>query len=810
MWKRIASGALLLAALFVLVSLLSYCRTDGGDYQAGASVSNWCGALGARVAFLLRNAFGVAILAPAFVAVVWGFLGVKGQPIPRAWGILFGVVLLTLVISLSMALAAQLLHGELNLPSQGGAVGYELCRLSLKHLGPVGSVLLAALGFVVGSALAGGSGVVALVERLGAAGRRLGRWVWEHARLAAARVVEGARKWWAAQKEVMSEEPDWDEEREPVREEPEPPPARAAAPERPKEPEPPAGEEEAPEPEPEPEPRVKPEPEPEPPPPEAEPEPIVKQAPPRAEPQPVKPPPPERKKRPRRKPKQLPLIQSGDQEEDEFELPPADLLDESPVINAGAADEDVRSRARKLEQTLAEFNIEGRVVAIEKGPVITQYEVELAPGIKVNKIVGLTDDIARSMRAVSVRVVAPIPGKSTVGVELPNAYRDVVKMRDLFYTLGPEHKKMHLPLLLGRDAAGAPLISDLTDMPHLLIAGATGSGKSVCINSIIMSLVMLHRPDQVKLLLVDPKMVELSIYKDIPHLISPVVTDMKKAAAVLEWAVSKMDERYSMMANVGVRNINSYNRLGEEGIRQRLDPENEGIDLSEVPKHLPYVVIIVDELADLMMVASKEVEASIIRLSQKSRAVGIHLIMATQRPSVDVITGLIKSNLPSRIAFQVSSKVDSRTILDRNGAEALLGRGDMLFLPPGSSKLIRAQGAFVDEHEVREVCEWLREQGAPEYSRELIQLKSAKAENPGEQDPLWAEAVRVIVESGRGSLSLLQRRLEVGYSRAARLIDMMEAAGIVGEYKGSQAREVLMTMEEYEEMFGGSDSDDEA
>ncbi len=798
MAARVRSGVILVIALFALVSLLSYSRTDVEDYQPGAAVHNWCGIWGAQLASLLRRALGIAVFVPVLVGTVWGVLGVGGKPMPRAWSILAGTLVLTLVVCVAMPLVVSLTHNSPDDVMQGGGIGYKLSQVCLRHLGPVGSILLVAISFVIGCVLAGGSGLVPIVETLGAWARRgysaVVRWLvqsWANMR-------GGIANWWAAHREAATNPPDWDAEEalEPPAESPRY--RRYTEPELAPEPEP-AKAVEAPAPEEKPDRPKK----------EVREEPVVREAPPEPKPKPASPAEePKRKKRPPKKPKQLSLIEREDGE-DEYDPPPVELLDEAPIVRLGSEEEDVRTRARKLETTLSEFNIGGKVVAIEKGPVITQYEIELAPGIKVNKIVSLTDDIARAMKAVSVRVVAPIPGKSTVGVELPNAFRDTVKMRDLFHTLSTDNKKHSLPLLLGRDAAGAPLVADLTGMPHLLIAGATGSGKSVCINSIIMSLCMLHRPDKVKLLLVDPKMVELSVYKDIPHLISPVVTDMKKAAAVLEWAVAKMDDRYSMMANVGVRNINSYNRLGEEGIRQRLDPDGEGMDLSEVPKHLPYIVIIVDELADLMMVASKEVEASIIRLSQKSRAVGIHLIMATQRPSVDVITGLIKSNLPSRIAFQVASKVDSRTILDRNGAEALLGRGDMLFLPPGSSKLIRAQGAFVDEHEVREICEWLREQGSPEYSRELVQLKSASAEDPSVQDPLFGEAVRIIVESQRGSLSLLQRRLEVGYSRAARLIDMMEAAGIVGEYKGSQAREVNMTMEEWEETYGAPDPEDQ-
>ena len=380
------------------------------------------------------------------------------------------------------------------------------------------------------------------------------------------------------------------------------------------------------------------------------------------------------------------------QKKRDYELPPIDLL-EKPEVEQHSDDWDqITQRAQVLKNTLVQFNVNAEVVEIERGPVIAMYELELAPGTKVGKVVSLSDDLAIALKAPSVRVVAPLPGKSSIGLEVPNTKRKTVMLRELLETSDDKRKKMAIPLLIGKDAAGNPLISDLASMPHLLIAGTTGSGKSVCLNSIILSILFMRHPTDIQLLLVDPKMVEFSLFREIPHLISPVVTDMKKAAAVLEWAVNKMEERYALLASVGVKHINAYNRLGTTEIRKRLNPDGDA-NLDDVQFYLPHIVVVVDELADLMMVASKEVEASVIRLSQKSRAVGIHLILATQRPSVDVITGLIKSNMPSRISFYVASKVDSRTILDQNGAEKLLGSGDMLFLPPGTSKLVRVQGA---------------------------------------------------------------------------------------------------------------------
>ena len=480
----------------------------------------------------------------------------------------------------------------------------------------------------------------------------------------------------------------------------------------------------------------------------------------------------------------------------DYALPPISLLD-TLKKHKFDSDEHVMEKANILKKTLKQFNIIAEVVGIEKGPSVTMYELELAPGTKVGKIASLSDDIAIALKAQSVRIVAPIQGKSTIGIEVPNIHRKPVQLREIFEAADKDLQKQTIPLLLGKNIAGYPLIADLAVMPHLLVAGTTGSGKSVCLNSIILSILLLQHPKKLKLLLIDPKMVEFSAFKDIPHLITPVVTDMKRAAAILEWAVNKMDERYALLARSGVRNIAGYNRLDDAEKRRRLNPEGDAT-LDDVPFFLPHMVIVLDELADLMMVASKEVEASIIRLSQKSRAVGIHLIVATQRPSVDVVTGLIKSNLPSRISFHVFSKVDSRTILDQNGAEKLLGRGDMLFLPPGTSKLTRVQGTYVSEDEVKKVVSYLKQVALPEFSPELKMWQGSLGGKNAEKDKLYDEAVKIILETQRGSVSLLQRRLEIGYSRAARLIDLMAEDGIIGEYKGSQAREVFVTLDEWE------------
>jgi S-DNA-T family DNA segregation ATPase FtsK/SpoIIIE len=396
-----------------------------------------------------------------------------------------------------------------------------------------------------------------------------------------------------------------------------------------------------------------------------------------------------------------------------------------------------------------------------------------------------------------VRVVAPIPGKNTVGIEVPRLDREKVRLCELMTTTGQEAQRMILPLYLGKDASGSAMVYDLAAMPHMLIAGTTGSGKSVCINSIVMSVLMTQRPDRVKLIMVDPKMVELSAFKDVPHLMCPIVTDMQRAGEILEWACSKMDERYALLAEAGARNIQHYNRLTPEELQARFNPASPEEAL-QIPPHLPYIIVMIDELADLMMTAPKEVEYHLARLAQKSRAVGIHIVVATQRPEAKVVTGLIKSNLPCRCAFRVAARMDSRIVLDQNGAEALLGQGDMLFLPPGSSTLVRAQGTFIEDEELHAVVEDLRSKGRCEFHPELVKLRSGTQTELGERDELFEDAVRVILETQRGSVSLLQRRLTIGYSRASRLVDQMAEAGIVGEYKGSQAREVLMTLDEWE------------
>jgi S-DNA-T family DNA segregation ATPase FtsK/SpoIIIE len=494
----------------------------------------------------------------------------------------------------------------------------------------------------------------------------------------------------------------------------------------------------------------------------------------------------------------------------EYQFPTTDLLTLPEPFDHEEYLETVHQQAVMLEKAFADFKTQVQVVDIQTGPVISQFELKLAKGLRLNSIQRLSDDLAIAMKVPSVRIVAPIPGKNTVGVELPNEHRQTVRIREVIELRPDAEEKYNIPIYLGKDVSGQPMVIDLTKLPHLLIAGRTGTGKSVCLNSIIVSILMTRSPEQVRMLMIDPKMVELSPYKTIPHLIHPVVTDMRRAEAILAWAVEKMEERYQLLASAGVRQISEYNKLTEDELRCRMKmidaPEEEW---EEVPKSMPYLVIIADEMADLMMMAAKEVETHIIRLAQKSRAVGIHLVLATQKPTVDIVTGLIKSNLPARIAFGVATRTDSLVVLDRIGAERLLGNGDMLFLQPGTSQVIRGQGTYVSDSEIESIIELIGTDD-PDFIEELVAIDldaddSSTANNSDfndgvdtiQRDELYQQAVEFIIQQGRGSLSLLQRRFSVGYGRAARIIEFMAEDGIVGPYNGSKPREVIMTLSEW-------------
>jgi S-DNA-T family DNA segregation ATPase FtsK/SpoIIIE len=447
----------------------------------------------------------------------------------------------------------------------------------------------------------------------------------------------------------------------------------------------------------------------------------------------------------------------------------------------------IKENSQALEKVLSDFDVDAHVTKALKGPTVTRYELQLASGVKVNSILNLSDDISLALATADVRILAPIPGKSAIGIEVPNQYREMVTLGDIVNTEQFQQSKGNLTIGLGKDISGQPILTDISDMPHMLIAGATGSGKSVCVNSILMSILLRARPDQVKMVLIDPKRVELNLYSDIPHLMTPVVTNPKQAATALTWAVGEMEDRFQVLAEVGARNISQYNAI----IANQKDSDVQP---------MPYMLVCIDELADLMMVAAGEVEDAICRIAQLARAVGIHLIVATQRPSTDIITGLIKANITHRIAFAVSSQIDSRVILDTPGAEKLVGKGDMLYSTPATSKPLRIQGAFVTEQEIELVTTYSKKQAKPEYRGEILADKKSEF-GFDYDDPMLSEAIKVVVNAGQASVSMLQRRLRLGYSRAARLVDMMEAKGIVGAYEGSKPRAVLMTTEELDELL---------
>jgi S-DNA-T family DNA segregation ATPase FtsK/SpoIIIE len=492
-----------------------------------------------------------------------------------------------------------------------------------------------------------------------------------------------------------------------------------------------------------------------------------------------------------------------------YKLPPVELLDPSDGEQLKVDTDTLQANSLILQKKLEDFGVEGEVVAVRPGPVITMYEFKPAPGVKVRRIVMLADDLAMALRAVSVRILAPIPGESVVGIEIPNPRRETVYLREVIESEGYRAADSKLTLALGKDIGGTPFATDLARMPHLLVAGATGTGKSVSINAMILSILYKSSPQDVQFIMVDPKMLELTVYEDIPHLLVPVVTDPKKAAAALFWAMDEMDRRYRLMRDKGARNIDNYNRTlerdgaGKKAVIDLTDPDATeapgaigGTLSAEAPlshEKLPRIVIIIDELADLMMTVGRDIEEYITRLAQKARAAGIHLILATQRPSVDVITGLIKANFPSRISFQVTTRVDSRTILDSMGGEKLLGNGDLLFMPPGTARLIRVHGAFVSDQEVRRVMKFIKQQGRPNYRPEVLEAKKdidAGAAADDEYDEMYDQAVAIVTETQQASISMIQRRLRVGYNRAARMIEQMERDGVVGPADGAKPREV--------------------
>ena len=741
--NRLKEGILIAAggiSLFLLVALLSFHPADPGWSHAGSPevIHNQGGVVGAWVADIALYLFGhFAYLLP-FMALYWAWLLVReGAQVFFADYLHFGVRFVGATFTLVTGCALFWIRGGgvvADSPHQaGGILGDVVGSGAFTACGPVGGVLLLVALFLTGITLFTGLSWLWLMDVTGAWALR----GWEQARVRGEELLD----WWRgrqARRErvaVVKEETERKEQRPP----------------------------------------------------------------PRIEPRVIAPPPSERVEREKQEPLFERALQNG--------LPELSLLDTPRASGGGYSPEALEAMSRQVELKLKDFNIDVEVVAVHPGPVITRFELEPAPGIKASRITNLAKDLARSLSTVSVRVVEVIPGKTCIGLEIPNEQREIVSLSDILKSDVYDKSGSKLTMALGKDIAGQPTVVDLAKMPHLLVAGTTGAGKSVALNAMILSLMYKSTPDDVRLIMIDPKMLELSVYEGVPALLAPVVTDMKEAANALRWCVAEMERRYKLMAALGVRNIGGYNRKVEEArasgkpipdpLFRAVDPQDEAPPLDK----LPYIVVVIDELADMMMVVGKKVEELIARLAQKARAAGVHLILATQRPSVDVITGLIKANIPSRIAFQVSSRIDSRTILDQMGAETLLGHGDMLYLPPGTAIPNRVHGAFVSDEEVHKVVERLKKSGEPEYIDAIL---SGPCEDDGgaggmgdfgggggEQDELYDQAVAIVTETRRASVSGIQRRLKIGYNRAARMVEEMERAGVVGELQSNGSREVL-------------------
>ncbi|KAA0208919.1 MAG: DNA translocase FtsK [Proteobacteria bacterium] len=729
-------------ALIMLVALFSYDPRDPGfsNTGSGLSVHNQIGSGGAWFADLAYSFFGgPAYLLPAMTALAgWLVFTMRKLPGPLDRAIL-GTRLAGFLLTLLTSCGLATLHfGAGSLPqSAGGALGELVGRGLAGSLGSIGATLLLLSLWLAGVSIFSGLSWLALMDTIG----RL--------------VLEGVDRLrgFSRQLRERADMKQAQEQRQEV--------VRAE--------------------------RKK----------------VAKKPPPRIEPV-VKPPEPGVRVQQERQVRMFEQTMPG-------ELPPLSLLDDPPQQATGYSTEGLQAMSRLVEMKLRDFGVEVEVVSVHPGPVVTRFELNPAPGVKVSQISGLAKDLARSLSAVSVRVVEVIPGKSTVGLEIPNETRELVTLGEILRSKAYEEMNSPLTLALGKDIGGKSVVADLQRMPHLLIAGTTGSGKSVGINAMVLSLVYKAKPEEVRLIMVDPKMLELSVYQGIPHLLCPVVTDMKDAANALRWCVVEMDRRYRLMAALGVRNIAGYNRRIRsaqekgESIPDPFPPNTaDGVPAKAEPlQPMPFIVIIIDELADMMMIVGKKVEELIARLAQKARAAGIHMIVATQRPSVDVITGLIKANIPCRIAFQVSAKVDSRTILDQGGAESLLGHGDMLFMAPGTAAPLRVHGAFVSDQEVHRVAGQLKGSGSPQYLDEVLEGPSTPIpglsgepaaggeDGNGEADPLYDQAVQIVAETRRASVSGIQRRLKIGYNRAARLVETMEQAGLVGPLQSNGFREVL-------------------
>ncbi len=801
-WAREGIGiALIGCSVFLFLSLFSYSpTTDPGFFHEVSpkpqNVKNLGGPVGSYTASFLKETLGLgsyfvgALVAVAALFVIWG-----RKPKIGPWKILPGLCALIFT-----SVLFSLLLPDRASPEQGGIIGLQIARWLLGSLHPVGSYLLVLLLLVLSIIAIGEMPLLIHLKRIwillwrgGVTGtkslirglRSLAQWIRRLLTGLAAFLMARGRNLWERLKQLRLRK---QEEAESEIVEEVATKVVSSRPARPPDPQPDlldtkdlkTDEKEAP--------RIVP-------PPNGE-DPSAADA-------------AEEKARKKKKPKQA-ALPFPEPLPEAFRPPPLELLDDPDPTQIPVDSETLLANAKVLEQKLKDFGINGKVTEIHPGPIITLFEYAPAPGIKVNKIVNLSDDLALAMKAVSVRIVAPIPGKAVVGMEVPNPSRQVVYLKETLSSDAFQGSQSKLPLALGKDIAGKPVATDLSRMPHLLIAGATGTGKSVCLHTLILSLLYRFSPQEVKFLIIDPKLLELSAYHGIPHLMHPVITDARRAQDVLDWAVERMEQRYQLLSEKGVRNIETYNQRIEQEMKAAggspedlEDHETEGsgneeeIDEGSLPEKgkLPYIILVIDEMADLMIVSGRQIEESITRLAQMARAAGIHLLLATQRPSVDVLTGIIKANLPTRISFQVSSRIDSRTILDSIGAEKLLGMGDMLFLPPGTSKIRRIHGAYVTEPEIERVVEYLKQFGKPRY--EKIPFRSKKSgknkeeETEFEEDPKYDEAVRLVTSTRQASISMIQRKLRVGYNRAARMIERMEQEGVVGPQEGVKPREVL-------------------
>ena len=739
MQKEIIGTVLFFLVILTLVSLISYSPTDPSLNHAGADVEvrNLFGIMGSYLAGILVGLFGVGAFWIPMVLLLASvrFLGQKKERNLKS--LMSGGFILVITTGVFFSMISEdnacVLFGHRF--SSGGLIGVPLTTVLLKYANRTGGSIIVLVMVIIGLILSTDFSIVGFLRNVGNSIKRTALFIWTAPSRIHAFITD-----YRARRELKKLDDPYREDVRKNRKDPE----------------------------------------------KKRPEPAIKIS--------------------AVKPKAVKVQPVTEQEEfefmkdnSEFKLPGIGFLNNPKKRPDTVDDENLKMHSKLLEKKLEDFGVFGNVSAVSPGPVITTYEYKPAPGVKINKIVNLSDDLALALRAISIRIVAPIPGKDAIGIEIPNETRESVCFKEIVTSAGYMSSKSPLTICLGHDIVGNPVSAELDKMPHLLIAGATGAGKSVGLNVMISSILFRATPDDVRMIMIDPKRIELSVYDGIPHLITPVVTDMKKATNALFWAVREMERRYELLAELKTRNIGQYNKKVEkEFTNGSLNAVND--DDASAPEHshekLPYIVIIIDELADLMMVASRDVEVSLTRLAQMARACGMHIILATQRPSVDVLTGIIKANFPTRISFQVSSKIDSRTIIDSNGAESLLGMGDMLYLPPGTAKLQRIHGAYISDEELNQLIEFWKTQKAPEYDESILKAPPEKSEDPeeeGDYDEKYDEAVALVTKTRQASISSVQRHLRIGYNRAARIIETMEKEGIIGPADGAKPREILVS-----------------